>query len=162
MRKRLSGGLLGVIVGSIVIALGTGAQAQAPKALIGTWKLNVAKSRFNPGPAPKAMTIVYSAAGEGVKIVADITPAEGAAQHWEMGGKYDGKENPVTGNPAADTVSFKKTDDRTGDSTFKKDGKVTATNHRVLSADGKTLTITSKGVTADGKPRSDVQVFDKQ
>jgi len=68
---------------------------------------------------------------------------------------------PDPGNPAADMVSFKKTDDRTGDSIFKKDGKVTATNHRVLSADGKTLTITSKGLTADGKPRSDVQVFER-
>jgi hypothetical protein len=162
MRKHLPGRLLGLIVGTIVIALGAGAQAQAPKALIGTWKLNLAKSRFNPGPAPKAMTIVYSAAGEGVKIVADVTPAEGAAQRWEMSGNYDGKDNPITGNPAADKVSFKKVDDRTGESIFKKDGKVTATNHRVLSADGKTLTITSKGLTADGKPRSDVQVFDKQ
>jgi ABC-type xylose transport system substrate-binding protein len=78
-----------------------------------------------------------------------------------MSGKYDGKDYPITGNPAADTASFKRVDDQTGESTFKKDGKVTATNVRVLSKDGKTLTITSKGTTADGKPRSDVQVFEK-
>jgi hypothetical protein len=161
MRYRMQSGVLGFVVGSLVFALGAGAQAQAPKALIGTWKLNVAKSKFSPGPAPKSMTIVYSAEGEGLKVVADLTPPEGSAQHWEMSGKYDGKDNPVTGNPLADTISFKKVDDRTGESTFKKAGKVTATNHRVLSADGKTLTITSKGVTADGKPRTDVQVFEK-
>src|SRR5262245_50363035 len=161
MGYRLPRRLFGLIVGIIVIALAAGAEAQAPKGLAGTWKLNVAKSKFSPGPAPKAMTIVYTAAGEGVKIAVDLTPAEGPAQHWEMAGNYDGKDNPVTGNPLADTVSFKKVNDHTGESTFKKDGKVTATNHRVLSEDGKTLTITSKGTTADGKPRNDIQVFEK-
>ena len=57
--------------------------------------------------------------------------------------------------------SVKRIDDSTGESTFKKAGKVTATNTRKLSADGKTLTVTSKGVTEDGKPRADVQVFEK-
>jgi hypothetical protein len=145
----------------IAVALGSSTLAQAPKALEGTWKLNAAKSKFSPGPAPKSMTITYSAAGDGVKIVVDMTPADGAPQHWEMAGTYDGKEAPVKGNPLADTVSFKRIDDRSAESTFKKGGKVTATNMRVLSADGKTLTVTSKGVTADGKPRSDVQVFEK-
>ena len=74
---------------------------------------------------------------------------------------YDGKEYPVKGNPNADMVSVKRVDDSTGESTFKKAGKVTATNTRKLSADGKTLTVTSKGVTEDGKPRTDVQVFEK-
>jgi hypothetical protein len=56
---------------------------------------------------------------------------------------------------------LKKVDDLTGESTFTKGGKVTATNVRKLSADGKTLTVTSTGTTADGKPRTDVQVFEK-
>ena len=160
--RKLSGGLLGVIVGSIVIALGTGAQAQAPKALIGTWKLNVAKSRFNPGPAPKSMTIVYSAAGEGVKIVADITPAEGAAQHWEMSPTFDGADHPVTGNPDADLISIRRISDTKGESTFKKKGgKVTSVNVRTLAPDGKSLTIETTGTTADGKPRHDIAVFEK-
>jgi len=98
---------------------------------------------------------------DGMKIAVDVAPADGAAQHWEMTVHYDGKEYPVTGNPNADMMSAKKIDDHTGESTFKKDGKVTATNVRKLSADGKTLTITSKGTTVDGKPRHDVQVFEK-
>ena len=108
------------------------------------------------------MTLVYSAVGtDGVKIVADVTPGEGAPQQWAMTAKYDGKDYPVTGNPAADMISMKKVDDLNTESTFKKDGKVTATNVRKLSADGKTLTITSTGTTVDGKPRKDVQVFEK-
>ena len=136
--------------------------AQAPKALAGTWKLDLAKSKFSPGPPPKSMTIVYSVAGEGVKIVVDVAPGDGtAAQHWEMSGLYDGKDNKVTGNPNADTISMRRIDDLHGESTFKKDGKITSTNTRTLSADGKTLTIVTKGTTADGKPRLDTQVFTK-
>jgi hypothetical protein len=96
-----------------------------------------------------------------MKIVVDATPAEGAPQHWEMTGKYDGKDYPVTGNPNADMISMKLVNEHTGESTFKKNGKVTATNRRTLSADGKTLTIVTKGTTIDGKPRSDTQVLHK-
>jgi hypothetical protein len=150
-----------VLLGVVGIALVTTLGAQAPKGLIGTWKLDVAKSKFSPGPAPKSMTATYSAAGDTMKIVVDIVPAEGAAQHWEMSAAYDGKEYPVTGNPNADVIALKKIDDTHGESTFKKGGKVTSVNSRTLSADGKTLTIVSKGTTVDGKPRLDTQVFSK-
>jgi hypothetical protein len=144
------------------LALAVTVQAQASKALVGTWKLVASKSTFSPGPPPKSMTVTYATAGaDGVKIMVDVAPADGAAQHWEMSAQYDGKEYPVKGNPNADTVSIKKVDDLTGESTFKKGGKVTATNTRTLSKDGKTLTVTSVGTTADGKPRKDVQVFEK-
>jgi hypothetical protein len=158
--RRLERALI-VLAGLVAVTFAANIQAQAPKGLEGTWTLNTAKSKFSPGPPPKSVTVIYSPTGDGVNIVVDMTPAEGAAQHWEMTGSYDGKEYPVTGNPTADMASFKLVNDRTGESTFKKGGKVTATNRRVLSADGKTLTITSKGTTADGKPRNDVQVFEK-
>ena len=159
--KRLSTRSLVVLAGFVMTVV-AGTHAQAPKGLEGTWKLNAAKSTFSPGPAPKVMSVTYSAVGaDGMKIVVEVTPATGAAQHWEMTAHYDGKEYPVKGNPNADMVSVKRVDDLTGESTFKKAGKVTATNTRKLSADGKTLTVTSKGVTEDGKPRTDVQVFEK-
>jgi hypothetical protein len=161
MKGRSSRALIALLVTLAVVAFMSSAGAQAPKGLAGTWKLNSAKSKFSPGPPPKSMTVTYTPEGDGMKIVVDVTPAEGAAQHWEMTAKYDGKDYPVSGNPNADMASFKLVNDRTGESTFKKDGKVTATNTRTLSADGKTLTITSKGTTVDGKPRSDVQVFEK-
>lgn len=159
--KKMPTRALAVVIG-FVMALAAATQAQAPKGLEGTWKLNAAKSKFSPGPPPKTITVTYSAAGaDGMKIVVDMTPATGAAQRWEMTAQYDGKEYPVKGNPNADMVSMKRVDNLTGESTFKKAGKVTATNTRTISADGKVLTVTSKGVTEDGKPRNDVQVFEK-
>jgi hypothetical protein len=151
-----------VVSAGIVVAFVVGTHAQAPKGLEGTWKLNAAKSKFSPGPPPKSMSVTYSAVGaDGMKVVVDVTPATGAAQRWEMTANYDGKESPIKGNPNADTVSMKRIDALTTESTFKKGGKVTSTNNRSLSADGKVLTVTSKGVTEDGKPRNDVQVFEK-
>jgi ABC-type xylose transport system substrate-binding protein len=161
MENRTGKSLVAIATAALV-TVASGAFAQAPKGLVGTWKLDLAKSTFSPGPAPKSMTITYTAEGtDGIKIAVDVATTEGAAQHWEMTAHYDGKDYPVTGNPMADTISLKRIDDRTGESTFKKDGKVTATNTRMLSADGKTLTITSTGTTADGKPRKDVQVFER-
>jgi hypothetical protein len=155
--KVLRGLAVSVAVGVFAVAVG----AQAPKGLAGTWKLDVAKSKFSPGPAPKSMTVTYTPSGENMKIVVDVVPGDGPAQHWEMSGAYDGKEHPVKGNPNADVIIMKRVDDTHGESTFKKDGKVTSVNTRTLSADGKTLTIVSKGTTADGKPRTDTQVFTK-
>jgi hypothetical protein len=154
---------LAAVVATVgIVGVASIVSAQAPKGILGTWKLDAAKSKFSPGPAPKAMTITYSAGeGDTVKIVADMTPPEGAPQHWEMTAAYDGKDYPVTGNPNADMISMKRVDDRHTESTFKKGGKVTAVNTRTLSADGKTLTIVSKGTTIDGKPRLDTQVFQK-
>jgi hypothetical protein len=162
MQVRVLRGALVLLAGLVVFALASGLQAQAPTGLEGKWTLDTAKSKFSPGPTPTSMTVTYSAVGaDGMKIVVDITPSDGPAQHWEMTAHYDGKEYPVTGNPNADTISLKKVDDRKGESTMKKGGKVTATNVRALSADGKVLTITSSGTTVDGQPRKDLQVFTK-
>jgi len=76
--------------------------------------------------------------------------------------KYDGKDHPIAGNPDADSVSAKAIDSHTSDFTLKKDGKVVATVHRVVSADGKTLTVNNKGTHADGKSYDDTLVFDRQ
>ena len=158
--RAVSYALAGILV---AVAFSSTAFAQMPKGMAGTWKLNAAKSTYSPGPPPKSMTIVYTpAAGDTLTIAVDVVPATGAPQKWEMTAAYDGKEHPVTGNPDADSISMKRVNDTTGESTFKKGGKVMAVNTRVLSADGKTLTITSKGTTSDGKPRHDVAVYDKQ
>jgi hypothetical protein len=157
------GKLLGAVLGlACAAAFAHDVSAQAPAALLGTWKLNPAKSTFSPGPAPKSMTITYTPEGESLKIVVDVVPRTGAPQHWETTAGYDGKGHPVTGNPDADMIVLERIDATKGGSTFTKGGKITAVHTRTLSADGKTLTIVTKGTTAEGKPRSDVAVFEKQ
>ena len=164
MKRHSPAVLVALLIALVGFALTSGVRAQPPQELFGSWKLNLAKSKYSPGPAPKSMTVTYSPAGLGrfgMKIVVEVVPAEGAPQRWEMTPMYDGKDYRVTGNPDADTISIKRISDTKGESTFKKGGKVMAVNVRTLSADAKTLTIESKGTTADGKPRHDIAVYEK-
>ena len=128
---------------------------------MGTWKLNEAKSKFAPG-VPKNNTVVYEAVGDNVKITVDGTDKDGNATHNEWTGKFDGKDYPVSGDPHQDARSYKKVNDRTLEMTAKKDGKVTVSGRIVLSADGKTRTVTVGGTDEDGKKFQSKVVYDKQ
>ena len=128
---------------------------------MGTWKLNETKSKFAPGAA-KNHTVVYEAAGDNLKITVDGTDKEGKSTHNEWAGKFDGKHYAVTGDPTSDMRSYSKVDDRTLKMTVKKDGKVTATGRVVVSADGKSRTVTTSGTDAEGKKIKNMVVYDKQ
>ena len=129
---------------------------------MGTWKLNEAKSKFPPG-APKNHTVKYEAAtGDEMKVIVDGVDGEGKPTHNEWTGKFDGKDYPVTGDPSADTRSYKKINDNTAELTNKKDGKATLTGRIVVSADGKTRTVTVSGTDANGKKVKYTSVYDKQ
>ena len=128
---------------------------------MGTWKLNEAKSKIGAG-ATKNSTVVYEAAGDSTKVTVDGTNADGTPAHSEWTGKFDGKDYPVTGDPTADTRSYKQVNDHTLALTNKKGGKVVMTARIVVSADGKSRTVTGSGTNAEGKKVSSVSVYDKQ
>jgi hypothetical protein len=133
----------------------------ADDANMGTWKLNEAKSKLGPG-APKNHTVVYSPAGYNVKVTVDGTDKEGKPTHNEWTGKFDGKDYPVTGDPTSDARSYEKIDDRTLGLTVKKGGNITTTGRIVVSADGKSRTVTTSGTDATGQKISSTAVYDKQ
>jgi hypothetical protein len=128
---------------------------------IGTWKLNEAKSKIGAG-SPKNTTVVYEAAGDSVKVTVDGTDGDGKPLHNEWTGKYDGKDYPVTGDPSTDARSYKKVNDHTLTFTNKKGDKVTITGRAVVSADGKTRTVTITGTDSKGKKFTSTAVYDKQ
>jgi hypothetical protein len=130
--------------------------------VVGSWTLDVAKSKFSPGPALKSATRVYTESANGVSLDGKTVAADGKEGSLHVGPyKAGGKSYPVTGNPDADSVTPKSVDARTWDFTLTKDGKVVATVHRVVSADGKTLTVHNKG-THNGVPYDDTLVFTRQ
>jgi hypothetical protein len=133
--------------------------AQDPQ--MGTWKLNHDKSKFVPG-ATKNTTVVYEAAGDSVKITVNGTDRNGNAVRNEWTGKFDGKEYPVTGDPDSDARIYKLVNDRTLDLTVKKGGTVTSRVKIVVSADGKTRTVTSQGRDAQGKKFKNIAIYEKQ
>ena len=128
---------------------------------MGTWKLNEAKSKIAAG-SPKLTTVVYEAAGDSVKVTVDGTDGDGKPTHNEWTGKFDGKDYPVTGDPNADTRSYKKVNDHTLAFTNKKGDKVTISGRAVVSADGKTRTVTLTGTDSKGKKYTSTAVYDKQ
>jgi hypothetical protein len=86
----------------------------------------------------------------------------GKALHTEWSGKFDGRDYRVSGDPTSDARSYKMIDDRNLDMTMKKEGKVTATGHIAVAADGKSRTVTIGGLDANGKKFKSVAVYDKK
>jgi hypothetical protein len=136
--------------------------AQETDPRIGTWKLNVAQSKYSPGPAPQSLTVKVEAVGKGEKVTAEFVAADGTRRTTEYTANYDGKEYPLTGSQIADKVSLKRIDARTTERTDKKGGKVAQTLRRVVSQDGKTMTVTTKGTNAKGEAVNNVALFEKQ
>lgn len=124
---------------------------------MGTWKLNEAKSKFGAG-ATKNTTVVYEAAGDSVKVIVDGVDGAGNPSHNEWTGKFDGKFYAVTGDPTSDMRSYRMVNNHTLALTGKKDGKVSLTGRIVVSANGKTRTVTT---TAAGSKASNKAVYDK-
>lgn len=128
---------------------------------MGTWKLNEAKSKFPP-KSPKNTMVVYEASGDNIKVTVDGIDADGKPTHNEWTGKFDGKDYPLTGDPISDTRAYKKVGDNKLELTNKKDGKVTISGTIVISADGKSRTVTISGTDAAGKKVHSTAVYDKQ
>jgi hypothetical protein len=150
--------LLGVVLGADIVYL----SAQGGDPRIGTWKLNVAKSKYSPGPPPKSQTLKVEASGQGEKVTSEVVNADGTNTTTQYTANFDGKDSPLTGSPIADMVSLKRIDARTTERTDKKGGTVAQTIKRVVSADGKTMNVTVKGKNAQGQEVSNVVVFEKQ
>jgi hypothetical protein len=132
---------------------------------IGTWKLNVAKSKWVNVEAPKSETRTIEAQGNGAKYTFEGIAADGSHFAWSFTTNYDGKESAISGvgGPnGADTDALTRVDANTTKAVSKKGSKVVQTTTAVVSKDGMVTTLTSKGTNAQGQPTSSTTVFDKQ
>jgi len=133
---------------------------------IGTWKRNVEKSKYTPMPKNTytSQTTVREAVDGGVKVTSKGQRADGTAADNSYTAKYDGKPVHVSGTGVQfDTLMLKQVDANTFTvETIKTGGKYHTTGRLVISKDGKTMTNTSKGTDADGKPLSFTIVHEKQ
>jgi hypothetical protein len=150
------------VLSALVVVLAAALLSAQTDPAVGTWKLNAAKSKYDPGPVPKSNTIVIAAAGAGIKVSAKGTDAEGKPTSADYTVAFDGKDVPVTGQPAYDMTSAKRIDANTTELTRKKAGKVVQTARRAISSDGKTMTVTTTGTDEKGRKINNVGVFDKQ
>ena len=141
---------------------GSAQRADLRRLVIGRWEINVAKSTFRPGSPPKSWTRVYEASGENVKYTDSLVDADGKADVSEWTGSYDGKDHPFAGSPDYDAQAVKASDPFRATFALKKGGKVVATGTRVISRDGKVMTIRMKLTNAKGQTFTNVRVFEKR
>ena len=146
----------------IVFVSGVPLLSQANDPIIGTWELNLPKSKFSPGPPPKSETRSYVVAGQEIKASSKNVDSTGKATTAEWTVIYDGKDRPINGDPNADMLSLKRIDNFTTEHMQKKAGKVVLSGTRSVSKDGKVLTITTKGTNASGQAVNNVEVYDKK
>jgi len=148
------------VVVAVVAALASPAFAQNP---VGVWKVNLAKSKYSPGPAPKSATITTTAvAGGGFKTVNEQVPATGAPIRFEVTYKFDGQDAKSAGSPNGDTQAYTRVDDRHWTVVAKRAGKVSVTSKVEVAADGKSRTTTQTGTDAQGRTINNYIWYDKQ
>ena len=152
----------GLVVAFILLLSAPGLHAQTDTSF-GAWKLNLAKSTYNPGPPPMSETRVYEPFGTGgVKATFNRVDGSGKKLTISYSALYDGKEYKFVGNPDSDTISLKRIDANTVESTQTFNGKGTLTSRAVVSPDGKVRTVTNTGTNPQGQKVNNVLVFDKQ
>jgi len=146
-------------VGVLCVSIGLLAEEDP---LMGTWKLNLTKSKFGRSGSPGEITRKHEPIPNGIKITRPLVDANGkpTTGTWTM--KFDGKDYPVPGDPNLDTLSMKRIDAYTVEAIAKKDGKVTNTMRWDISKDGKTFTWTSKRILPPEQAGTTVRVYDKQ
>ena len=155
--------MLVVALMGVALAFSAAAEDQAP--YVGTWKLNLAKSRYDPGPPPRSATDVNTEVNGAMRSVQSWVDAQGKAHKVEWTAKFDGKDHPVTGGDAGTTISLTRPDPRdlrTVDWVWKVPGQPTVTGRTVYSKDGKTRTADGRSTDAAGKVTSSVRFYERQ
>ena len=147
------------------LALTTTVSAWGADNSLGTWKINVAKSKYTPAPFPvKDLTAMREEAPGGVKVTNKGTRTDGSAINSTYTAKYDGSPSEVTGEGSPyDSYSIKQVDANT----FTYEAKNSKTKYHakgriVVSADGKTMTFSASGMDPEGKPMTVKLVYEKQ
>lgn len=158
-----NGFALAIIAGLLAVTSALSLRAQAPSAWFGTWKLDVAKSIYNPGPAPyKRVTSHIEPYEGGIKASYDFVGWRGETTHVEWIGKFDGHDYAVEGVDYPLTNAYAQIDENTFKDVAKVDGQITSVSRITLSPDQKTMTMVTESSDAQGHPVTTTTVYEKQ
>src|ERR671925_757740 len=155
------------IIAVVVLALAGSALifAQRSDPFVGTWKLNLAKSKYTGAAAPKSDTLTFEAQDNGLRLTREGIAADGSRIAYSFATSLDGKPVPVSGSGTpggADMEAVKRINSNTTTATYTKAGTVVATTRNVVSKDGKVMTIMVRATNANGQPVNTLAAYDKQ
>ena len=167
-RTLMLGGVLSIALSSATSLSGQ-TKTLPTDHLTGTWKINLAKSKYSPADlAPRSGQTRITVTTAGIKVSTDGINAQGKSTHTEYTAKFDGKDYPATGtvdgkpNTNLDAVSWKQIDEWNYEITEKLKGKVTTVSHIAIEHDGRTRTNTVTGTNAQGQVVNHTIVYEKQ
>jgi hypothetical protein len=152
-----------MLIGMVLLGLAIGVFPEVGFAqsspLIGTWRLNLDKSKFSPGPPPppRSLTLTYTQDGQNIRNTTQVIDAQGNSSSTMFLHIYDGQPHPTTGSPYYDASAYLRVGANTVIFSRSKAGKLVEIGTGVVSQDGKTFTVTS--TDEDG---TEVLAFDKQ
>jgi hypothetical protein len=149
-------------VATLAVPTVSAQNASGADPFVGTWKLNVAKSSFEPGPPPKEATVVIKKVGDKTSSTLNMELSTGQKIVFEYTVSQDGTEAAIPGGGRVDAVSEYRINVRTVARNDKKDGKVVRSQYSVVSKDGKTMTSEIAAINVQGVPVNDVQLYEKQ
>ena len=127
--------------------------------VIGTWVLVPERSSFSSGKPLREQTRVYEQTPNGIAFTLTGISADGKPMRVECVAPYDGKDYPLKGSPSTNSVAFTAIDRYTVEAVEKRDGKPLFHVRRVVSRDGRSMTVTSDGTNANGVEIHNVLVF---
>jgi len=149
------------VLGIAIAITGLTAWAQPADPLAGTWNLNVAKSRYSPGPAPKGQTTIFEPIPNGMKAISTTAQADGRSTRITTTFQFDGKEYEIEGAAVKTLRSYSRPNERRLEWTQRENGTITTKTITEVSADGKTRTLTTTGVNAKGETVNIRAVYDR-
>jgi len=129
---------------------------------LGTWQLNLAKSKYSPGPPPKSQTVNVQAEGQAQRVTIAGVAASGNPFNYALTAVFDGLPHPTENNPNQDAYAATRVDAYTQIFSDLKADKLVGTTTIVVSPDGKTTTATAIILDANGRPINNISVYDKQ
>ena len=154
--------LLRTMIVGAVLSLGVAMAANAPDPVVGTWNLNVAKSKIDPSQAFKSQTRTYTEGADGISVNVTGVRADGSALSQQSTFKYDNKAYPWSGAADYDSLTLKRVNGSTVTAVLMKAGKKVGTTTRTISGHGKVMTLSTHVKSADGKSYGTVLVLDRQ
>ena len=139
-----------------------GLAMDADDPILGVWKLNLARSKYVPGPPPQSQTRTYRLADDEIFVTIETVDAHGQRQPTiEFPERYDGKQYPVKGSALGDMLTLKRINNYLSEATVSHAGVVVAVTRRIITDDGKTLMLIYQEPNAE-HPVDNVIVYDRQ
>lgn len=153
----------------LLVVMAATLAAQDKDILVGTWKLNLEKSKFDPpppGPQPQSVLRTFEDRGGGVLVATTETvTADGKKELVVVPFKRDGKPYPIATDSGSRTLimmAFKKVDAHNNTHTTIVNGKVVQDGTETISADGKVYTEERKGTNPRGQQIDNVYIWERQ